>query len=164
MNRHRNLALLLTMLLSTWAASVNAGNLYSSNYFDIELPEGYSLAPQTNEMVFKFKDDGPDIIIMVNAGIKDPEALHKNAMDVLNGALPGAKPGGDKEQTMIMHGNPARFRIYSTLMDISGQKIPLFAFLGEVVLDSGGIVCLVIMNQFQQDKIPMMANAFASIQ
>jgi hypothetical protein len=135
------------MILSVLALFAAAGfGLSQTTYEDpqgrfvIDAPQGWQLAPQTDEKVFVFQGDGMSIIIEYVPGTSDTGELMKKADTTLR-ASGLTNPVLDGQLLdMGVNGHPARWGAYK-----SGKL--LTSFVGAVSLGENGLYFLSIMAQ-----------------
>ncbi len=108
--------------------------------FVIDAPQGWQLAPQTDDKVFVFQGDGMSIIIEYVPGTSDTDELMKKADTTLraSGLTNPVLDGGLLD--MSVNGHPARWGAYK-----SGKL--LTSFIGAVSLGENGLYFMSIMAQ-----------------
>lgn len=106
----------------------------------IDLPQGWQLAPQTDDNVFVFQGDGMSIIIEYVPGTSDIGELMKKAETTLraSGLTNPVLDGGLLD--MSVNGHPARWGVYK-----SGKL--LGSLLGAVSLGENGLYYISVMAQ-----------------
>ena len=136
-----------TTILSVLALFAVAGfGLSQTTYEDpqgrfvIDAPQGWQLAPQTDDNVFVFQGDGMSIIIEYVPGTSDIGELMKKAEFTLRASgLTNPVPDGTLLD-MSANGHPARWGVFK-----SGKL--LTSFVGAVSLGENGLYFLSIMAQ-----------------
>jgi len=113
--------------------------------FAIDLPDGYTLSPQTNENVFEFKGDGMPMIVAFVEGDDDPASLFSQGMISVNSSLTGTEKVGDVLDANL-NGNPARLGTYKGGVK-GNENIILYALLGGVGLGSDGVYYFTFFNE-----------------
>ena len=108
--------------------------------FVIDLPDGWQIAPQTDDNAFVFQGDGKSIIIEYIPETNDPGQLMKKAESSLRASgLTNPVPEGVFLE-MTVNGHPARWGVYK-----SGKL--LSSLTGTIALGSDGLYYMSIMAQ-----------------
>ena len=129
------------LLLSSGLAGAQTTYQDNQGRFVIDLPEGWQLAPQTDDNAFVFKGDGKSIIIEYVPGTSDPGELMKKAESSLRASgLTNPVPERGGFQEMSVNGHPAQWGVYK-----SGKL--LSSLTGTVALGSDGLYYMSIMAQ-----------------
>lgn len=141
------LALFLVIFVVIPSGAASAGNAFQDpeGRFELDLPDGWKLLPQTDTTVFSF--EGPEkvqIVLQYVPDVKDREELFGKSVDLMRGGgVPDAAPEGELSD-MEVSGHPARLGVYSGY--VTGTKIRLYGLLGGVALKDGGAVFAVFLN------------------
>jgi hypothetical protein len=132
--------------------------------FSIDLPEGWQLAPQTEDTVFVFQGEGSSVIVQYLPTIGEAEALFANGMTMLkDSGLPNASPA-EEIRDLEVNGNEARLGFFSDEVAYGGVTVQLYGLLGSVALNEGGLYLLSILNDTTRETIRAKAErAFHSI-
>jgi hypothetical protein len=131
--------------------------------FAIDLSEGWALAPQGNENVFVFKTREGRIIIGYLPGVVQTDELFSKALGVMKATMAQATSGGFIKD-MTISGHPARWGVYSGLVEHGGAMVKLYALLGAVSLDEGGIYFQSYLNEGAMKAVGQsVERAFRSI-
>lgn len=132
--------------------------------FSIDLPEGWQLAPQTDDSVFVFQGEGSSIIIQYLPTTGGAETLFANGMAMLKASgLPNAS-AAEATRDLEVNGNPARLGFFSDEVAYGGVKVQLYGLLGSVALNQGGLYLLSILNDATRKTIRAKAErSFQSI-
>jgi hypothetical protein len=140
---------LLAVVILLFVDMASAANTYEDlrGRFVIDLPEGWQLQPQTDDRVYVFKRDTDSIILEYVSNTNDPGELLKKALTTLNlSGLKNPAPEGDVK-SLTVNGNPARWGVYKSEMDIGNIKVTLFGLLGCVALKENGVYFMSILNE-----------------
>lgn len=154
----------VAVLLFVHVAS--AANTYEDlrGRFVIDLPRGWELEPQTDDRVYVFKGGDDSIILEYIPNTSDLGTLHKKALTTLNlSGQSNPKPQGDVK-SLTVNGNPARWGLYKSELDMGITKVTLFSLLGCVSLKEHGMYFLSIFNPDKKAALsPAAEKAFHSI-
>ena len=141
MNRRVFSSILMVLSLLAATSISRAQNTFEDlqGRFVIDLPQGWQLAPQTDDKVFSFQGEGKTIIIECVPMVNDPAELLKKAETTLRSAGWGFDSSGVMEMTL--NGLPARWCVYKGAL--SGAS--LAALCGGVVMEENGLYFLSII-------------------
>ncbi len=145
----RTVVLLIAVAALLFVDIASAANTYEDlrDRFVIDLPEGWQIQPQTNDRVYVFKRDNDSIILEYVPNTNDPGELLKKALTTLKlSGLNNPAPEGDVK-SLTVNGNPARWGVYKSEMDIGNIRVALFGLLGCVSLKEHGVYFMSILNQ-----------------
>jgi hypothetical protein len=162
----RSAPLVLAIAILIFVNIASAANTYEDlrGRFVIDLPEGWQLQPQTEDTVYVFKRDNDSIILEYVLSTNDPDQLLKKALVTLNlSGLRNASPEGEVK-SLTVNGNPARWGVYKSEMNVGSIKVTLFGLVGSVSLKERGVYFLSIMNQNKKAVLDEpLKKAFQSI-
>jgi hypothetical protein len=134
--------------------------------FDIDLPNGWALTPQTNPTVYVFKgtQNSNTIIIEYAEGKKSVAATFNAGMNTLKAAGLPNPVEVEKAKDFKVNGNPARWGVYSDEVTYGSVKVLLYGLLGAVTLDKGRVYFLSIISKDDKAKFQKTyQTAFESI-
>lgn len=131
--------------------------------FAMDLPDGWALAQQGNVNVYVFKAWEGRIIIGYLPGVVQTDELFSKALGVMKATMAQATSGGFIKD-MTISGHPARWGVYSGLVELRGNMVKLYALLGAVSLDEGGIYFQSYLNEDAMKAVGQsVEKAFRSI-
>jgi len=140
MRRKTGLVIFSVLALLAVASISRAQTTYEDpqGRFAIDLPKGWQLDPQTEDILFVFKGEGKSIIIEYVSGVNDAGALMKKAQATLVASgLTNPVLDGDLME-MTINGHPARWGVYK-----SGKL--LASLCGTAILGDNGLYFMSIM-------------------
>jgi hypothetical protein len=143
------LVLLLAVAVLFLVDNASAANTYEDlrGRFVIDLPEGWQLQPQTDDRVYVFKRDNDSIILEYLPNTNDPGKLLGKGLTTLNlSGLKNPAPEGDVKSLMV-NGNPARWGVYKSEIEVGKIRVTVFGLLGSVALKEHGVYFMSILNQ-----------------
>ena len=128
---------------------VSAQNTFEelNGFFMLDLPQGWKLQPQQFPVLFQFKGDGTEIIIMYfEADATDRAALFGDAVDNFKNSMPNGAPLGEIVD-ITLNGNPARWAIYRGTTTYQNIEVGMIGYLGSVVLENGGLYYFALVSE-----------------
>ena len=131
---------------------VSAQNTFEelNGFFMLDLPQGWKLQPQQFPVLFQFKGDGTEIIIMYfEADATDRAALFGDAVDNFKNSMPNGAPLGEIVD-ITLNGNPARWAIYRGTTTYQNIEVGMIGYLGSVILENGGLYYFALVSELSK--------------
>lgn len=106
--------------------------------FMIDLPAGYALSQNMQNILFKFEGKGPLILVLLDTDKKDKSQAYQTAMEMIaeqfnsHGYKQPVKEG-------TVNGRPAKWAELSQKKEVQGKQITIYALVGGVGLKQAGL-------------------------
>lgn len=109
-----------------------------SGKFVIDLPQSYELNEQKFPTLFQFSGEAGSILLFFDEEVQDTAESYKSAIGNLDGMLKNSVPVSPVV-TMTLNGSQAKWGVYKGTAESDGVQVPLFAYVGSVLLDGGSM-------------------------
>lgn len=135
------------------AGTANAQNSFEelSGKFTIDLPEGYEQKPQKFPILFQFSGAAGQIIMLFEEDGTDLAESYKSALSNLDGSMDNPAPM-TPIVTMTLNGSPAKWGVYKGMVKSGNETVPLYAYVGSMLIDDGSIFFLTFLSEKNQPK------------
>ncbi len=145
-----------TCLVLVMMGSAFAGNAYTDlkGRFAFDLPDGWKFDSTPAEGAFVFKGTSAEtMMVMYSEDAKDPDKLLQSAAETFkdSGGQNTVLEGPVREMTV--NKSPAKWALYSAIIDAGKMKVKLFGAMGAVAMkDGGGMYMMTILNETSRKK------------
>jgi len=147
------------------AGAANAQNSFEelSGKFLIDLPGGYELAPQKFPILYQFSGPAGQIMMLFEEDGADLAESYQSALSNLDGTVKDPKPVAPVV-TMTLNGSRAKWGVYKGTVERDGKAVPIYAYVGSMLIDDGSVFFLSFLSEENQPKWgDKITNAFHSL-
>ena len=139
------------VILLAGAANAQTSFEELSGKFTIDLPDGYKQKPQKFPTLFQFSVPSGQIIMLLEEDGTDLAESYASALSNLDGSMATPAPMAPVV-TMTLNGSPAKWGIYKGTAESDGKTVPLYAYVGSMLIDDGSIIFLSFLSEEKQSK------------
>lgn len=145
-----------TCLVLVMMGSAFAGNAYTDlkGRFAFDLPDGWKFDSSPAEGAFAFKGTSAEtMMVMYDEEAKDPDKLLQSAAEMFKGSGGQNTALEGPVREMTVNKSPAKWAMYSAIMDAGQIKVKLFGAAGGITMkEGGGLWMLTILNETSRKK------------
>jgi hypothetical protein len=134
------------LVLQAGAASAQTSFEELSGKFVIDLPDGYELKPQKFPVLFQFLGPAGQIMLVMEEDGTDLAESYKSALSNLDGSVKNPAPVAPVV-TMTLNGSPAKWGVYKGTVESDGKTIPLYTYVGSMLIDDGSVYFLSFLSE-----------------